>query len=68
MIKNSSNSEHEHSKDTPTKNKREVSVISKVFRFVVRFYIKILKYTVLAFIEIFKEILRFSTRKTSKKS
>ena len=68
MIKKSSNSEYEQSNDTPTKSNREFSIISKIFRFIIRFYIKILKYTVFAFIEIFKEILSIPFGKKSKKS
>ncbi|MCH7407656.1 hypothetical protein [Belliella aquatica] len=66
MTQNSSNSEYKQSTETETN--RESSIFSKIFRFVVRLYIKIIKYTVFAFIEIFKELLRIPFGKKTKKS
>ncbi|MCH7400030.1 hypothetical protein MM236_18695 [Belliella sp. DSM 107340] len=68
MNKKTSDSELEHSTDTQTTANREFSIFSRIFRFIMRLYIKILKYTILAFIEIFKEILRIPFGKKTKKS
>ncbi|PRY85768.1 hypothetical protein [Mongoliibacter ruber] len=73
MKTKSSNSQNGQILDAPTKpkkksNNNEFSIFAKIFRFLVRGYIKILKYTVLAIIEIFKEILRIPFGKKSKKS
>ncbi|MCH7413797.1 hypothetical protein MM213_09900 [Belliella sp. R4-6] len=67
MIKKSSISENEQAVDVQTETNREFSIFSKIFKFVIRLYIKILKYTIVAFIEIFKEILRIPFGKKSKK-